>query len=130
MDQQKKLRIQDLAKIREKTRSLMTIRESEGRAKVTVHMGTCGIAVGAREIMDALLDEMEKNAVKDVIVATSGCAGLCNREPMVTVELKDRPPVKYIDLSPEKIRKIFIQHVLGGHIVREYALAVGSETLY
>jgi NADP-reducing hydrogenase subunit HndB len=130
MDQKKKLRIQDLAKIREKTRSMMTIRESEGRAKVTVHMGTCGIAAGAREIMDALLDEMEKSGTKDVIVATSGCAGLCNREPMVTVELKDRPPVKYIDLTPEKIRKIFIQHVLGSQIVRECALAVGSETLY
>jgi NADP-reducing hydrogenase subunit HndB len=93
-------------------------------------MGTCGIAAGAREIMDALLDEMEKSGVQDVIVATSGCAGLCNREPMATVELKDQPPVKYVDLAPEKIRRIFIQHVLGGQIVREYALAVGSETLY
>jgi NADP-reducing hydrogenase subunit HndB len=126
----KKLQIQDLAKIREKTRSMMTIRDSEGRAKITVHMGTCGIAAGAREIMDALLDEIEKRGIKDVIVATSGCAGLCNREPMVTVELKDQPPVKYIDLAPDKIRRIFVEHVLGGHIVLEYALAVGSETLY
>jgi NADP-reducing hydrogenase subunit HndB len=125
-----KLRIQDLAKIREKTRSLLTIRENEGRAKVTVHMGTCGIVAGAREIMDALLDEMEKNQVKDVIVATSGCAGLCSREPMATIELKDQPPVKYIDLTPEKIREIFVKHVLGGHLVPEYALAIGSETLY
>lgn len=130
MGEKKKLRIQDLAKIREKTRSLLTIRESEGRAKVTVHMGTCGIAAGAREIMDALLDEMEKNEARDVIVTTSGCAGLCSREPMATIELRDQPPVKYVDLTPQKIRKIFIQHVLGGHSVPEYALAVGSETLY
>jgi NADP-reducing hydrogenase subunit HndB len=130
MGEKKKLRIQDLANIRKKARSLVTIRESEGRAKVTVHMGTCGIAAGAREIMDALLDEMEKNGVGDVIVTTSGCAGLCSREPMATIELRDQPPVKYIDLTPEKIRKIFIQHVLGGHPVPEYALAIGSETLY
>jgi NADP-reducing hydrogenase subunit HndB len=126
----KKLRIQDLAKIRDKAKGLTTIRDSEGRAKVTVHMGTCGIAAGAREIMDALLDELGKNRVTDVIVSTSGCAGLCNREPMATVEVKGQPPVKYIDLTPEKIRVIFDRHVLGGHIVAEYALAIGSETVY
>ncbi|MBP1659303.1 MAG: NADP-reducing hydrogenase, subunit b, partial [Candidatus Aminicenantes bacterium] len=58
MPAKKKLTIQDLAKIREKTKSLMTIREGEGRARVTVHMGTCGIAAGARDIMDALLGEI------------------------------------------------------------------------
>lgn len=130
MGKKNKLRIQDLAKIREKTRSLLTIRENEGRAKVTVHMGTCGIAAGAREIMEALLDEMQKNKVRDVIVTTSGCAGLCSREPMATIEFRDQPPVKYIDLTPKKIREIFIKHVLGGQLVPEYALAIGSETLY
>ena len=130
MAEKKKLRIQDLAKIREKARSLATIREGRGRAKVTVHMGTCGIAAGAREIMDALLDEMKKKKAKDVIVTTSGCAGLCNREPMATVELKDQPPVKYFDLTPTKMRKILVKHVLGGRPATEYALAVGSETLY
>ncbi len=126
----KKIRIQDLAKIREKTKSLMTIRESQGRARVTVHMGTCGIAAGARDIMDALLDEIAKSKVQDVIVTTSGCAGLCNQEPMATIELKDQPPVKYGDLTAEKMRKIFAGHVLGGKILTEYALAVGSETMY
>ena len=130
MTEKKKLRIQDLAKIRDKARSLSTIRDGQGRAKVTVHMGTCGIAAGAREIMDALLDEMKQKKTKDVIVTTSGCAGLCNQEPMATIELKGQPPVKYFDLTPEKMRKIFIKHVLGGQPATEYALAVGSETLY
>lgn len=130
MAEQKKLRIQDLAKIREKTKSLMTIREGQGRARVTVHMGTCGIAAGARDIMDALLDEIGKSKVQDVIVTTSGCAGLCNKEPMATVELKDQPPVKYGDLTPEKMRKIFAQHVLKGKMVTDYVLGVGSETMY
>jgi NADP-reducing hydrogenase subunit HndB len=126
----KKLRIQDLAKIREKTKSLMTIREGEGRARVTVHMGTCGIAAGAREIMDTLLDEISKAKIQDVIVTTSGCAGLCNAEPMATIELKNQPPVKYGDLTPEKMKKIFVQHILGGKMVAELVLGVGSETVY
>ncbi len=130
MAEQKKLRIQDLAKIREKTKSLMTIREGRGRARVTVHMGTCGIAAGARDIMDTLLDEIRKAKVQDVVVTTSGCAGLCNKEPMATVELKDKPPVKYGDLTPAKMKKIFVQHVLGGKMVTELVLAVGSETMY
>jgi NADP-reducing hydrogenase subunit HndB len=126
----KKLRIQDLAKIRDKARGLTAIRDGAGRAKVTIHMGTCGIAAGARGIMDALLDELAKNRVTDVLVSTTGCAGLCNREPMATVEVKGQPPVKYVDLTPDRMRVIFDQHVLGGHIVAEYALAIGSETVY
>ena len=130
MPAKKKLTIQDLAKIREKTKSLMTIREGEGRARVTVHMGTCGIAAGARDIMDALLGEICKANIQDVIVTTSGCAGLCNAEPMMNVEIKNQPPVKYGHLTPDKLRKIFVQHILGGQMVRDLVLAVGSETVY
>ena len=127
---EKRLRIQDLAAIRDKTRAMLTIREGKGRAKVTVHMGTCGIAAGAREVMDALLDEMQKRSVRDVIVTTSGCVGLCSREPMATVEIKGKPPVKYVDLDSPKIRRILVEHIVGGEPVAEYALAVGSETVY
>jgi NADP-reducing hydrogenase subunit HndB len=130
MPAKNKLSIQDLAKIREKTKSLMTIREGEGRARVTVHMGTCGIAAGARDIMDALLGEIGKAKIQDVIVTTSGCAGLCNAEPMMTVEIKNQPPVKYGHLTPDKLRKVFVQHILGGQMVVDLVLAVGSETVY
>jgi len=126
----KKLTIQDLIQIRDATRALLTIREGQGRAKVTVHMGTCGIAAGAREVMDALLDEMQKRKIKDVVVTTSGCVGLCSREPMATVEIAGKPPVKYVDLDAQKIRKVLVDHVLNGNLVKEYALAVGSEMLY
>ena len=126
----KKLKIQDLARIRDEAKSLMIIRDGKGRGRVTVHMGTCGIAAGAREIMDALLDQLNKSGIKDVIVTTSGCAGLCRREPMATVELKGQAPVKYIDLTPAKIREIVKKHVRGGRLVAAYALAIGSETVY
>jgi NADP-reducing hydrogenase subunit HndB len=122
-----KLTVEDLQKIKERARRTTLLREGAGRAKVTVHMGTCGIAAGARNIMDALLKAMEAQDVTDVILTTSGCAGLCSREPMATVELVGEAPVKYIELTENKIRKVFMEHVMGGRIVTEYALALGSE---
>lgn len=122
-----KLRPEDLYKIKEKVKRTMILREGTGSAKIMVHMGTCGIAAGARNIMSALIKEIEDRDIKDVILTTSSCAGLCSREPMITVEVRDQPPVKYVDLTPEKVREIFEKHVLSGEIVKEYALAFGSE---
>ena len=124
-----RIKVEDLERISEEVRRATLLREGAGRAKITVHMGTCGIAAGAREIMNTLLVEIEQRNVKDIILTTSGCAGLCSREPMATVELKGEAPVKYVDLTPEKILTIFSEHVLGGKIVKEYALAIGSETV-
>jgi NADP-reducing hydrogenase subunit HndB len=91
-------------------------------------MGTCGISAGARDVMAALLNEIEKQKVTDVIVTTSGCAGLCSREPMATVEITGQSPVKYVDLKPAAMVRVFNDHVLGGRIVTDYALASGCET--
>jgi NADP-reducing hydrogenase subunit HndB len=124
-----KMQPDDLDKIGEKIKRTMLLREGTGRARVVVHMGTCGIAAGARTIMKALMDEIESREVKDIILTISSCAGLCSREPMVTVELTDEPAVKYVDLTPEKAKRIFEEHVLGGKIVTEYALAAGSERM-
>jgi NADP-reducing hydrogenase subunit HndB len=120
--------IEDLKKIREKAERTMTVRAGEARARVIMHMGTCGIAAGAREVMGALLKEVEAQKLSDVIVTTSSCAGLCSREPMATVQLAGQTPVKYVDLTPEKIVQVLKQHVLGGQIATEFALASGSET--
>jgi len=122
-----RIKIEDLDRISEEVRRTTLLREGASRAKITVHMGTCGIAAGAREIMNTLLVEIEQRNIKDIMLTTSGCAGLCSKEPMATVELKGEAPVKYVDLTPEKIRNIFSEHVLGGKIVKEYALAIGSE---
>lgn len=106
---------------------MINLREGAGSTKIIVHMGTCGIAAGARTIMTALLEEVEKRDLKDVIVNISSCAGLCSREPMMTIERQDEPPVKYVDLTPDKAREILEKHVLAGQIIKEYALAVGEE---
>lgn len=122
-----KLKVEDLQKIREEALQSTTLRRGKGKAKITVHMGTCGIAAGARKIMSALINEIEERSIKDLILTTSGCAGLCSREPMATVEVAGQAPVKYVDLTEEKIREVLSQHVLKGNIVKEYALALGSE---
>jgi NADP-reducing hydrogenase subunit HndB len=125
-----RLTIEDLKKIKEEHKAMLTLREGGYRAKITVHMGTCGIAAGARKVMEALLDEINTNNRTDVIVTTSGCAGLCSKEPMATVEIINEAPVKYVQLDEEKIRKIFKEHVLNGQIVQDFALVMGSETAY
>ena len=124
-----KLKPEDLEKITDRMKKMRVLREGTARARVIMHMGTCGIAAGARNVMNALLAELEEKDIKDVIVTTSGCAGLCSREPMATVEIMEAPPVKYVDLNAEKIKRILTEHVLGGKIVIEYALGLGSERL-
>ena len=123
----RKLRPEDLDRISEKMRRQTLLREGAGRVKITVHMGTCGIAAGSRKIMSAFMDLLEESEAKDIILTTSGCAGLCSREPMATVELKGEAPVKYVDLTAEKVKRIFKEHVLGGTALTEYAIAIGSE---
>jgi NADP-reducing hydrogenase subunit HndB len=125
-----KLTLEDLKRIKEEARAATTLREGGQRAKITVHMGTCGIASGARAVMSAFMDELSKRQISDVIITTSGCAGLCSREPMATIELLGEAPVKYVDLNEEKSREILVGHVLGGKIVEKYALAMGSETTF
>jgi NADP-reducing hydrogenase subunit HndB len=124
-----KLKIEDLERIAGDTKRKMSVREGAGKVKITVHMGTCGIAAGARNIMDAFLAEIEKYDSKDVIITTSGCAGLCSREPMATIEYMSDAPVKYVDLTIEKVMKIYEEHILKGKFVQDYALSIGSERI-
>jgi NADP-reducing hydrogenase subunit HndB len=126
----KKLSVEDLKKIKESMKGTVYLREGDYRVKITVHMGTCGIAAGARPIMNAFLKKIEESNVSDVMLTSSGCAGLCNHEPMITLEVKDSAPVKYVKLDPEKASRIFDEHVMKDVPVAEYALSVGSETTY
>jgi len=122
-----KLRAEDLDKIVEQTKKSLALKTGGTRAKITVHMGTCGVSAGARKILDEAKKCVTESGAGDIMVTTSGCAGLCSREPMITVELIDQEPVKYVDLTTDKVRKIFDEHVKSGHVVEEYALVMGRE---
>jgi NADP-reducing hydrogenase subunit HndB len=124
-----KLKIEDLKKIKERVHAETALREGFNRVKVTVHMGTCGIASGAKEVMDSLMREIEESGKTDVMVTTSGCMGLCSREPLVTVEIVGREPIKYEYIDANKMRQIFKRHILEGEIQTPFVLARGAEIL-
>jgi NADP-reducing hydrogenase subunit HndB len=90
-------------------------------------MGTCGIAAGARDLVSHFRTIIAERGIKDVILTTSGCAGLCAKEPMITVEVVDQPPIKYVNLDERKAQRIFDEHVLDGNPVTDCALACGCE---
>jgi NADP-reducing hydrogenase subunit HndB len=124
-----KLLIDDLKKIKERVEKEMSLREGDRRVKVTVHMGTCGIASGAKAVMDTLLEEIEAADSSDVAVTTSGCMGLCSREPLVTVEILNQEPIKYEYMNPNKMRQVFKRHIQAGEIQTPFVLAKGSEVV-
>ncbi len=122
-----KLTIEDLKKIKDKVHTDTALREGGARVKVTVHMGTCGIASGAREVLEALMNVMAEDSVSDVAVTTSGCMGLCSREPLVTVEVIGNEPIKYEYMNPNKMRQVFKRHIVKGEIQTPFVLAKGAE---
>ena len=122
-----KLKIEDLDKIVEQQKKTTSLRDGAGRVKITVHMGTCGISAGARKIMAEVMRCVEESGASDIIVTTSGCAGLCSREPMMTIEVIEQAPVKYVELDNKKVNKIFDEHIMKGNVVEDYALAIGGE---
>jgi NADH:ubiquinone oxidoreductase subunit F (NADH-binding)/(2Fe-2S) ferredoxin len=121
---------EDLEKIKERVARDLSLREGGYRAKINFHMGTCGIAAGATKLHTLVSREIIEKGIEDIKIIRSGCAGLCSREPMVTIESRGLPPVKYCDLDEEKIRQIFDRHILNGEIVESYALAIddGEQT--
>jgi NADP-reducing hydrogenase subunit HndB len=90
--------------------------------KVIVHLATCGIVAGARDVMDALLEETKNSGRSYIKVASSGCIGKCPTEPNVTIQIEGEDPVVYQKMNAEKMRQVFHQHVLGGQIQADFVL--------
>lgn len=122
-----KLKLEDLKKIKERVQRDTSLREGGATVKVTVHMGTCGIASGARQVMEALLEEVGLTDRRDIVVTTSGCIGLCSEEPIVTVEILGQEPIRYRFVDKNKMRQIFRRHILEGEVQEAFVLARGTE---
>ncbi len=117
-----KLTIDDLKKIKEKTSRDTSVRHGSAKVKITVHMGTCGIAAGARGVMEALMEEMAQTDRQDLRVVNSGCMGMCSSEPNVTVEFEGQEPIVYQFMDANKMRQVFKRHVLLGEAQTDFAL--------
>ena len=118
----------DLQAIKDKTQTQNALREDGYHVLATVHMGTCGIASGSRAVLTAMVDELSASERLDIRVTTSGCVGACEREPVMTVEVLDQPKVLYGELTPDKARQIFKEHIMGGKLVPEYVVGYGDES--
>lgn len=113
---------QDLLALKEKAKADIDLRTGQKDMRITVHMGTCGIAAGARDILTALMDELAGSNIETVTLQQSGCVGLCDKEPMMTLEDKEGKTFRYGKLDRNKIRQIVNEHVLRGHPVAEFLL--------
>jgi NADP-reducing hydrogenase subunit HndB len=118
-----KLSIEDLKKIKERVKVTTAMRaDIDKDIKVIVHMGTCGIASGARNAMAALMKAVEEKSL-DIEIGQSGCIGICDREPIVTVIRKGEPQVRYGKVTSEIMNEIIDAHVVGGRVIEKYMLA-------
>ena len=119
--------IQDLQRIRAEALEKRRAKSTEGRAQVTVFMGTCGIAAGARDAMRAILEVIEAEKLEGIVVRQTGCIGLCANEPLVEVAVGNEPAVRYGRVSRERALRIMHEHVAGGTPVAEYAIPVQGQ---
>jgi len=114
--------LEDLKRIREEALEKRKVKTAEGSIQVTVAMGTCGIAAGARDTMKAILDHIESNNVSGVIVTQTGCIGKCDYEPILAVTIGAEPKVTYGHINAERAHKIMQEHVAGGKVLTEWIL--------
>lgn len=113
--------LEELLAIRDKAKAAMTDREGTGDGiRVVVGMATCGIAAGARPVLNAFVDEVAKRNLKNVTVAQTGCIGMCQYEPIVEVFEPGKDKVTYVQVSPEKVAEIVASHIVNGNPVVEY----------
>ena len=113
----------ELQAIRDKAREKMTVRDNNEEAtRVVVGMATCGIAAGARPVLNAFVDEVAKRHLNNVTVTQTGCIGMCQFEPIVEVYAPGQEKVTYGKVSPEKVARIVVDHLVNGCPVAEYTV--------
>ncbi|WP_461204982.1 NADH-ubiquinone oxidoreductase-F iron-sulfur binding region domain-containing protein [Clostridium sp. DL1XJH146] len=117
--------ITDINNIKDKVQNQKNL--IDNFTKVYVHMGTCGIASGAMEVLNALKKEKKENSFKELKLITTGCAGICSKEPLITVEVPGQEPIIYEYVDAEKVARIFKEHIIDKKVVKEYAFARGME---
>ena len=117
--------LQELEEIRKRTLDTINVRKDRTGTRVVVGMATCGIAAGARPVLLSVIDEVKKNNLADVVVAQTGCIGMCRLEPILEVYKPGEEKVTYVKVTAAKAMRIVNEHVMQGKIVEEYT--IGAE---
>jgi NADP-reducing hydrogenase subunit HndB len=117
--------IQELEEIRKRTLQTLNVRKDRSGTRIVVGMATCGIAAGARPVLTTVMDEVRNNNLSDVVVAQTGCIGVCRLEPIVEVYKPGQEKVTYVKMTPEKAIRVIREHVMLDKVINEYT--IGSE---
>ena len=113
----------ELQAIKERTLNAMTARnDSEDATRIVVGMATCGIAAGARPVMNAFTEELARRTLNNVTVSQTGCIGMCQYEPIVEVFVPGKEKVTYVQMTAEKVAKVVNDHIVNGNVVTEYTV--------
>ena len=114
----------ELQAIRDRAKAQIDMRkENPNAAKVLVGMATCGIAAGARPVLNAFTEEIAKRGLtKDVTVTQTGCIGICQFEPVVEIEIPGEEKVTYVKVAPEMVPRIVNDHLVNHNVVSEYTI--------
>ena len=117
----------ELQAIRDKARASVNIRESaEAETRVLVGMATCGIAAGAKPVLNAFVEEVAKRDLKGVMVTQTGCIGICQYEPVVEVVTHGQEKVTYVKMTAEKALRVVNDHLVNGNVVTEYTIGANA----
>ena len=117
----------ELAAIREKMKDKIVLREGSSTTRIVVGMATCGIAAGARPVLNAFVDGVNKEGLgSDVVVSQTGCIGICQYEPVVEVYKAGEEKVTYVKMTVEKAEKVLKEHIKGGKVVTEYTITTAQ----
>ena len=119
--------LEDLRALRERMQKQMNVREADDSSiRILVGMATCGIAAGARPVMQAFLEEVNKRNLKNVVVQQTGCIGVCRLEPIAEVFIPGQEKVTYVKLNPDMVPKIVNDHIVNRQIVTEYTIGASE----
>ena len=120
--------LEELMALRDAAKAQMTTRDDSSEVtRIVVGMATCGIASGARPVLNALADAVMNKKLEDVAVVQTGCIGLCQFEPIVEVIAPGKEKVTYVHMTPEKAEEIVEQHLIRGQVVTQYTLGAANK---
>ena len=120
--------LEELKAIRERTRGQMNLRKEDGpdNTRIVVGMATCGIAAGAKPVLTAAVEHVGRRKLEHVMVAQTGCIGMCMYEPIVEVYVPGKEKVTYVKMTPERMEKVVAEHIVNGQIVSEYTIGADN----